>query len=154
MSSAFLLAFLLSAQPQGLPAAPTWRSDSPVAPPADALAVPRSPDGHFYVNGLVNGVGVRFVVDTGASTVMLTPHDAGRVGLNVGTGRFTARARTPGGVVAVAPVRLQRLAVGEREAREVAAVVSSIDSGVSLLGMSFLQRLRRVSIEDDVLRLE
>lgn len=149
-----LAALLLLAEPTGLPPAPTWRADAPVPPPSDALRIPRSPDGQFYVTGLVNGVAVRFVVDTGASTVMLTQHDAGRVGLRVGGERFTARARTAGGYTPVAPVRLDRLAIGERQVRNVAAVVSSVDTGASLLGMSALAQLRRVTIEDDVLRLE
>jgi clan AA aspartic protease (TIGR02281 family) len=154
MSSALVAAMLLFAEAQGLPPAPQWRADAPAPAPADPLTIPRSPDGQFYVNGLVNGVSVRFIVDTGASTVMLTRHDAGRVGLNVESGEFTSRARTAGGYTPVAPVRLQRIALGDREARNVPAVVSSVDLGVSLLGMSYLQRLRRVTIEDDVLRLE
>lgn len=182
MSSAFVGMLMLAQtaglppapQDIGLPSAPAWRPDSPapVAPaplqatkpgprvemPIGALGrngiVPRSPDGHFYVDGLVNGVGVRFVVDTGASAVMLTPHDAGRVGLSVGPERFTYRARTAGGMTSVAPVRLDRVALAGREVRDVPAVVSNVDLGVSLLGMSYLQRLRRVVIENDILRLE
>lgn len=152
--SPMIAALMMLAQPAGLPPAPQWRADAPVPPPAEALKVPRSPDGQFYVTGLVNGVAVRFVVDTGASTVMLTPHDAGRVGLNIGGEKFTARARTAGGYTAVAPVRLQRVALGDREVQDVPAAVTSVDTGASLLGMSFLQRLRRVTIEGDVLRLE
>jgi clan AA aspartic protease (TIGR02281 family) len=163
---------LLAAAPTGLPPAPTWRSDAPVPPPnapattwrSDAPvaapeklsgnSVPRAPDGHFYVIGLVNGVAVRFIVDTGATAVVLTPHDAGRAGLNVGPDKFTQRARSASGMVQVAPVRLGHVVVGKRELRDVPAAVSSVDTGVSLLGMTFLSRLRRVSIESDTLTLE
>ena len=162
-----VIAALMLAQAAGLPAGPVWRKDSPVPPPTSleapdaALAtgdaemqITRSPDGHFYINGLVNGVGVRFVVDTGAGAVMLTPYDAGRIGLKFGPADFRQRAMTPAGVTYVAPVTLGLMAVGGRQVRNVSAVVTSADTGVSLLGMSFLKHMQRVTIENDVLKLE
>ena len=165
-----MIAALLLAQPAGLPPAPVWRQDAPVLPPSSMEAtepapptiaagladrrIIRSPDGHFYVNGLVNGVGVRFVVDTGAGAVMLTPYDASRIGLNIMPADYRQRARTAGGVTNVAPVTLGLMAVGGRQVRNVPAVVSSVDTGVSLLGMSFLKHMRRVTIENDELKLE
>lgn len=164
------LAALMLLQAAGLPPAPTWRPDAPIpgptsmqgaspAAPATTMGVAdrrvaRSPDGHFYVTGLVNGVGVRFVVDTGAGMVMLTPQDAVRAGLNVGPAAYTAQAKTAGGVSAVAPVTLERVAVGGRQVSNVFGVVSSVDTGISLLGMSFLRHMKRVTIENDVLLLE
>lgn len=158
---------LMLAQAAGLPAAPVWRPDSPVPPPASLEApdpgttagssdkrITRSPDGHYYINGLVNGVGVRFVVDTGAGAVMLTPYDAQRIGLKVGPADFRQRAVTPAGMTYVAPVTLGLVAVGGRQVRNVPAVVSSADTGVSLLGMSFLKHMQRVTIENGVLKLE
>lgn len=162
-----VIAALMLAQAAGLPSGPVWRKDAPVPPPASLEAadpgtatgtadkqITRSPDGHFYINGLVNGVGVRFVVDTGAGPVMLTPYDAGRIGLKFGPADFRQRAMTPAGVTYVAPVTLGLMAVGGRQVRNVSAVVTSADTGVSLLGMSFLKHMQRVTIENDVLKLE
>lgn len=168
-----LIVALMLGQAGGLPPAPTWRKDSPVPPPASmelpmpaAPAAPTvalgtanrsielSPDGHYYLTWLVNGVGVRFVVDTGAGAVMLTPYDAQRIGLKVDPADFRIRARTAGGITQVAPVTLELVAVGGRQVRNVPAVVSSADTGVSLLGMSFLKHMRRVTIENDVLKIE
>lgn len=168
-----IAALLMLAQPAGLPPAPTWRKDAPVPPPVSMEAreaapkapaavatgaanrsIARSPDGHFYLDGLVNGVGVRFVVDTGAGAVMLTPYDAGRIGLKVAPGDFRQRAVTASGATFVAPVMLGLVAVGGRQVRNVPAVVASADTGVSLLGMSFLRHMRRVTIENDTLKLE
>ena len=167
------IAALMLVQAAGLPPAPVWRKDAPVPPPASMEApeprpaapaatstgtadrsITRSPDGHYYLNGLVNGVGVRFVVDTGAGAVMLTPHDAARVGLTVGPADFRRRAITAAGHTYVAPVTLDLVAVGGRQVRNVPAVVSSANTGVSLLGMSFLKHMRRVTIENGVLKLE
>lgn len=165
-----LLAALMLFQAAGLPPAPQWRTDSPVPPPmsvergapdAPPLSVgisnqriTRSRDGHFYATGLVNGVGIRFVIDTGAGMVMLTPSDAMRAGLAVGPGDYRLQAKTAGGITNVAPVTLKLVAVGDRQVSNVSAVVSSVDSGVSLLGMSFLRHMKRVTIENDVLHLE
>lgn len=165
-----LIVALMLGQAGGLPPAPTWRKDAPVPPPA-SMEVPipaaptvalgtanrsieRSPDGHYYLTGLVNGVGVRFVVDTGAGAVMLTPYDAQRVGLKVDPADFRIRARTAGGITHVAPVTLDLVTIGGRQVRNVPAVVSSADTGISLLGMSFLKHMRRVTIENDVLKIE
>ncbi len=165
-----MLAALMLLQAAGLPPAPQWRPDAPIPPPSSmerprpgaagaavgvsSRRIARSPDGHFYADGLVNGVGVRFIVDTGAGMVMLTPHDAMRAGIVVAPDDFRMQARTAGGTTDVAPVTLKQVAVGERQARDVAAVVASVDTGISLLGMSFLRHLKRVTIENDVLHLE
>lgn len=163
-----MIAALLLLQAAGLPPAPQWRADAPIPPPASmekgqagpadvALSgsrITRAPDGHFYANALVNGVGVRFIVDTGASMVMLTPHDAARVGLKVAPGDFRMQAKTASGISNVAPVTLATVAVGTRQVSEVFGVVSGVDTGMSLLGMTFLRHMKRVTIENDVMHLE
>ncbi len=162
------LAALMLLQAAGLPPAPQWRADAPIPPPGSmekaspaaasvglsGSRITRSPDGHFYANGLVNGVGVRFIVDTGAGMVMLTPSDANRVGVKTLPADFRMQVKTAAGNSSVAPVTLAAVAVGQRQVSDVFAVVSSVDTGVSLLGMSFLRHMKRVTIENDVMHLE
>jgi aspartyl protease family protein len=106
----------------------------------------RSPDGHFYADAQVNGAQVRFIVDTGASMVALTPADAQRAGIALPTER--ARARSAGGEVEVIPVTVDRIAIGPLESRGVrGAVVPQLE--VSLLGQSFLRQVRTVEIRGD-----
>ncbi|MGF1604783.1 MAG: TIGR02281 family clan AA aspartic protease [Rhodothalassiaceae bacterium] len=107
----------------------------------EGLAFERARDGHFYVNADVNGVPVRFLVDTGASAVVLTPKDAARIGLPPDALRFTASAMTANGRVAVAPVRLDSVAAGDVRADNVPALVNGGELKRSLLGMSFLNRI-------------
>lgn len=109
--------------------------------------------GHYLVNAVVNGVPVRFLVDTGATSVVLSVRDAERVGLAVDTLAFNRRAETAAGPVRVAPVRLARLAVGQIELNDVAAEVNRAMNGPSLLGMSFLARLSGFSVEEGYLVL-
>src|SRR3954466_2873659 len=91
-----LIAFVIIGTVVGLmmPGGRSSRSAAPEATSTTYSAVPvetrvrRSEAGHFYVHALVNGQLVRFVVDTGATTVALTPEDAERVGLKVNPSSF------------------------------------------------------------------
>lgn len=98
--------------------------------------------GHYLVSARVNGRPVRFLVDTGASHVVLSAGDAGRLGLRVNERDFTEIYSTPGGVVRAAPVVLDEVRIGDLVVRDVRASVSRLPMDVSLLGASFLARLR------------
>lgn len=130
-----------------VPAAPMTADDG------RTVQVRRGPDGHFHVRGEVNGVTVRFLVDTGASAIVLNQHDAERVGLRPDTLSYTQVFNTANGTVRGAPVRLDRIAIGTIGFRDVRASVNQGELGTSLLGMSFLERLRSFSVEGDVLTL-
>lgn len=114
-----------------------------------------SPDqsGHYVVEALVNGVPVRFLVDTGATTVSLGLRDARRVGIAPESLHFNRTTETAAGSVRVAAVRLDRVAVGQIELFDVAASVNPRNDGISLLGMSFLARLTGFSVEEGYLVL-
>jgi len=117
------------------------------------IELPRAPDGHYYLTAQVEGTPVRFVVDTGASQIVLSRSDATRAGIDTGALVYTGRARTANGTVRTAPVRLDRLAIGPIEDRDVRAVVNEGDMDGSLLGMDYLRRFSRVEIADDRLVL-
>lgn len=93
------------------------------------------------------------MVDTGASDVVLTPEDAGRLGLRLHERDFTLQYRTAGGIVRAAPVDLRHVNIGALSVRDVPAAVNSQSIGVSLLGMSFLKRLDGYAVERDSLIL-
>jgi aspartyl protease family protein len=105
---------------------------------AEGLAVPVAPDGHFYVTALVNGAKVRFVIDTGASTIVLTARDAARAGFDPARLTFTGTARTANGTVAIAPVRIARFDLARIVDTDLAASVNGGALDTSLLGMSYL----------------
>lgn len=98
--------------------------------------------GHFIVNGQVNDINLRFMVDTGASVVALSKEDAARAGVNhlEGTRR---RVQTANGLMLVYQVKLARVQVGDITLTDVDAVVVAEEGklAVSLLGMSFLNRM-------------
>jgi len=115
----------------------------------DRVEVPRAPDGHFYLTLQVNGAPVRFVVDTGATDVVLTPDDARRAGLDPDTLNYYSEARTANGVVRTAPVRIERMRLGKIEDEKVRAFVNSGKMRESLLGMGYLNRFARIEVVRD-----
>ncbi|MEM7490416.1 MAG: TIGR02281 family clan AA aspartic protease [Pseudomonadota bacterium] len=139
-----------------------WEEISDIAVPrqavmvdgeAMAVEVPRSRDGHYHMVLEINGTPVRFIVDTGATDLVLTQQDAEAAGLDVENLRFFGRAFTANGTVETADVRLDTVALGELVDEDVRAVVNGGEMTQSLLGMSYLQHWGRIEIENDTLRL-
>ena len=110
-------------------------------------------DGHFVVQALVDGVPIRFLVDTGASDVVLSPWDAERLGLDPSRLNYSRIYRTANGTVRGAPVVLGRVSAGPISLRDVRASVNQAPLSNSLLGMSFLGRLSGYSVDGDKLTL-
>lgn len=110
------------------------------------ITVPRAADGHYYMTLEVNGTPTRFVVDTGASQVVLTQAAAERAGIDTESLAYFGRAMTANGEVATAPVRLERLGAGPLAAPGFRAWVNSGEMPSSLLGMSYLNRFERIEI--------
>lgn len=117
------------------------------------IEVPKGRDNHFRLTLTINGVDVDFLVDTGASQVVLTQEDAARVGLDPDTLPYIQTAMTANGEVATAPVRLDTVTLGDITDRGVRASVNSGDMGSSLLGMSYLGRFETIEIRQDRLIL-
>lgn len=117
------------------------------------VEVPKGRDNHFRLTLRINGVDVDFLVDTGASQVVLTQEDAARVGLDPDDLPYINTAMTANGEVATAPVRLDRVELGDIVDTRVRASVNSGEMGSSLLGMSYLSRFDSIEIRQDMLIL-
>lgn len=113
---------------------------------AGQITLPRQADGHYYLTALVNDVPVDFVVDTGASHIVLSRDDARRVGIDPETLAFIGTANTANGPVATAPVRLDSITVEGLRSDGVRAVVNDGVMNGSLLGMTYLDRFSRIEI--------
>lgn len=97
--------------------------------------------GHFVTMGTINGGSVRFLVDTGATFVSLSASEARRLGINYLQGP-RGQLQTANGLATAFKVKLDTVRVGDIEINNVDAVVSETDAmGVTLLGMSFLNRM-------------
>jgi aspartyl protease family protein len=121
---------------------------------AETLMVSRGADGHFHVSGEVNGVGVDFLVDSGASVTTLAWHDAERAGLAMDRLRFDRMVQTASGTALSARARLDRLSLGPYQLADVSAAVMPRGTlTTSLLGMNVLNRFASWRVEGDRLVL-
>jgi aspartyl protease family protein len=132
-----------AARPSRAPAA----ANTPLTYRADA-------SGHFYVTAQVNGAPIRFLVDTGATVVALTPDDARAAGIFMASLQYTENMSTANGQARAAQTSLRDIRLDQLFVGDVAAVVMEQPMPVSLLGMSFLRRLNGYSIKDGVLTID
>ena len=98
------------------------------------------PRGNFVTEGAVNGSQVRFLVDTGATTVALPAHEAQRLGLDYRRGQ-RSMTLTANGPAAAWRIKLDSVKIGAIELQNVDGIVLEQGLGVALLGMTFLNRV-------------
>ncbi|MBB3993925.1 aspartyl protease family protein [Sulfitobacter undariae] len=117
------------------------------------ISVPRQSDGHYYLTLALNGENIRFVVDTGASNMVLSLDDARRVGIDPDSLNFLGSANTANGTVRTAPIRLNTVRLGDITDTDVFASVNGGEMDGSLLGMAYLEKWGRIEISGGELRL-
>ena len=106
------------------------------------VELPRALDGHYYAQVDINGTGVLFLADTGASNMVLSRRDAERLGIDPEMLVFAGQASTANGTVRTARVTLPEVALGPFRDNDFAAYVTDGEMDVSLLGMDYLRRFR------------
>lgn len=114
----------------------------------ESIEVPRSADGHYYLPVQVNGEPITFLVDTGASQIVLSDKDARRAGIDPNQLNYFGRALTANGEVRTAPVRLDTLTVGPITDQNVSAWINEGELHKSLLGMDYLHRFSNIQFTD------
>ena len=129
------------------------RNSLPITQQDGAIALPRASDGHYYVTAEVNGTEIEFLVDTGASDIVLSRVDAARIGFDLDKLAFLGSARTANGVVPIAYVRLKTIRLGHHLDQAVSVSINGGDMDKSLLGMSYLGRFGRIEMIQDQLIL-
>ncbi|MDR1850393.1 MAG: TIGR02281 family clan AA aspartic protease [Zoogloeaceae bacterium] len=127
---------------------------SSAAPGQDGAVARLTADsaGHFFTNGQINGRSVKFVVDTGASSISIGPAEARKLGLDLSRGT-QMQLSTANGVTPAVGIKLDTVRVGDITLRNVDAVVGQQDMPFVLLGMSFLNRTN-MQREGDILLLK
>jgi aspartyl protease family protein len=111
-------------------------------------------DGHFTASVKVNGKSISMIVDTGASTIVLKPEDAEKAGIDVSKLTYRVPVITANGRTIAARVRLDEVSIGPLDRKNVDALIAQPGALTqSLLGMSFLSRLRSYEFSGDFLTL-
>lgn len=119
-----------------------------------AVRIRKQADGQFVARTRANDATIRMIVDTGASLVVLTPEDARQAGIDPGNLTYSVPMQTANGITTGARVKLRSLAVGPVSLNDVSALVARPGTlRESLLGMSFLSRLRSYEFSGDFLTL-
>jgi clan AA aspartic protease (TIGR02281 family) len=122
--------------------------------PSRSVQVPRSQAGEFAVQAKINGVAAPMVIDTGATSVVLTWETAKAVGLPLEVLEYDVDLETAGGHTKAARLTLDRLAIGRLVERAVPAlIVPPGKMKINLLGMSFLDRLESWEVRNEHLVL-
>lgn len=125
------------------PVAATTTADAAKGPASFA----RANDGLFYVTGMVNGAPVQFLIDTGASVVVLTRDDAARAG--IATDRFASSVQTANGSSPMAWTKLRHVKVAGVEVSGIDAAIPQAGLKVSLLGQNMLARMGTMTLTRD-----
>ncbi len=109
----------------------------------------RAVRGHFFLEAEVDGQKLLFLVDTGASKIIIAPKDAENLGFRPADLDFTQKFHTGNGVVMGAPVSLREIRIGQFSVYDVDATVNGAPLPYSLLGMSFLDQLDSYEVSGD-----
>jgi len=124
----------------------------------DGIVLRRGLDGQYHLTLEITGPNgtahpISFIVDTGASEMVLRQQDAAKLGFGAADLQFLGTARTANGVTRTAQVRLERVSLEGHESRGVRALVNEGELHASLLGMGYLDRFSRIEISRDRLTI-
>jgi clan AA aspartic protease (TIGR02281 family) len=117
------------------------------------MRIPSGPNGQFFVEAQINGKTIPFLVDTGASDIMLTSQDARRLGFSGGDLNYTRQYQTANGITLGAPVTLRKVKIRGLTLYNLDATVNGSPMSISLLGMGFLNELRGYEVKNETLTL-
>jgi aspartyl protease family protein len=117
-----------------------YRAGGQVAATRESVTLAADARGHFFADAVVNGIPMRFVIDTGATAVSLSAADASRLGIDWHNGARRTM-QTANGATTGYLVKLDKVRVGGIELYDVDGVVLEQGMGVGLLGMTFLNRV-------------
>jgi aspartyl protease family protein len=129
-----------------LPNRPTTQKDG-------SITLRLSQDGHYYINIYINNQKIRFMIDTGASDIVLSKQDAKKLGLNTSSLKYSKPYNTANGISYGAAITLNQINIAEFTLKNIPASVNSGKMENSLLGMSFLNQLSGYSVKDNILTL-
>ena len=111
------------------------------------------PDGHFHATVLVNNVEIEFLIDTGATHIVLSKEDAKKLDYDLSKLIFWGKSYTANGIVETAPIRLKSIQLDQFSDTNVLAYINQGSMNQSLLGMSFLNNFSSVEFRNETLTL-
>lgn len=113
-----------------------------------ALHIPVAPDGHYWVEGMVNGTPARFLIDSGASVTALSVASARASGLNFDLNAPGVSMMTANGKIDAKRSTISTLAIGPIRASDLDIVISPAFGEVNVIGMNMLSRLKSWGVQN------
>lgn len=110
-------------------------------------------DGHFYLNAKLNNKTIEFLVDTGATDIMITKNDARLLGINVDELSFNRVYMTANGPIKCATYLIEEIKIKDFIVKDIYVTINPNNSGKSLLGMRFLQLFEKYEVRNNILTL-
>lgn len=120
----------------------------------NTLQIRQSPDGHYWADAEVNGMPVRFLIDSGATTTAMTLKTAQAANVDINEGGFPTYLNTANGTVEAQRGTIQSLRVGPMVALELPVVVAEAFGDSNVLGMNFLSEMKSWKVEQGEMILE
>ena len=117
----------------------------------ERLTLKTASDGHFYITLGINSTPINFLIDTGATAMILSKKDGEKLGFNVDKLNFSQLAQTANGEILISPVVFDKVSLGFKNFSNVKAFISQTDMEKSLLGMSFLSRLKKLELGRNIM---
>lgn len=144
---------LLPANSSAPPVANTTTPTNATIPPAaraegQVLRIPVAPDGHYWVEGMINGIPARFLIDSGATVTALSQETAQSAALNIDMNAAPVTMTTANGSIEARRATIATLAVGPLQASDIDVVVSPAFGRINVIGMNMLSRLKSWSVEN------
>ncbi|HPG89580.1 MAG TPA: TIGR02281 family clan AA aspartic protease [Hyphomicrobium sp.] len=133
-------------------------STAPTGSPSESrhvsVLIRRDSEGKFVARGQINAIATDFLIDTGASAVMIRHSDAEKAGVDLSSLSFTTPVQTANGTVYAAPIRLRSITIGMLRREDVEALVAQPGNlNENLLGISFLRGLASYDVNGEFLTL-
>jgi len=134
---------------------PAHRASVQSTPSGNTVELIAAGNGHFFADSRINGSTIRVMVDTGATMVALSHRDAQNAGIHLNQSDYQHKVSTANGHARIAIINLDSVSIGDITVYNVRAAVSEPGAlQTTLLGMSFLSKLRRTEIRQGRLILE
>ncbi|MEN8139901.1 MAG: TIGR02281 family clan AA aspartic protease [Thermodesulfobacteriota bacterium] len=119
----------------------------------ESMRFAMSDDGHFYVRAMIDEIPVRFLVDTGASHIVLSPKTAKKLGYDLKQVKYDKVYETANGIVRGASIKINNFELGKLHIHNVSATINEAPLDTSLLGMSFFNLLSSYEVSKQELTL-
>lgn len=122
----------------------------------DDIKIRKTYDNHFYLDASINGVELKFLIDTGATNILLSYHDAKQVGINPDSLNYNIAHNTANGKLYTAEVKIPEMLIGNAKVQDLTAYVIPKDPEhqTSILGMRFLDLFDYYIVDDDIMILK